>query len=70
MLSPLFYNKKYSENKILNIFKFKLKSINWGSNISALGGINIQTIKKTKNLKIKGLGFTANFFQKKEPTYI
>jgi len=70
MLSPLFYNKKYSVNKVLNICKFKLKSINWGNNICALGGINLQTIKKTRNLKIKGLGFTSNFFYKKKPTCI
>ena len=29
MLSPLFYNEKYSINKILNVLKFNNKKINW-----------------------------------------
>lgn len=45
MLSPLFYNKKYSLNKILGIARFNLITLNWKTNICALGGITYQNIK-------------------------
>ena len=45
MLSPLFYNKKYSLNKILGITKFNLITLNWKTNICALGGITSKNIK-------------------------
>lgn len=45
MLSPIFYNKKYSLNKILGISKFNLITLNWKINICALGGITSNNIK-------------------------
>lgn len=45
MLSPLFYNKKYSLNKILGITRFNLITLNWKTNICALGGITSKNIK-------------------------
>ena len=46
MLSPLFYNNKYTINKILNPLKFNLISKDWKIKISALGGINESNLKK------------------------
>jgi len=51
MLSPLFYNNKYSTNNILGPIRFNLITQNWKSEISGLGGINIKNIKRTKLLK-------------------
>jgi thiamine-phosphate pyrophosphorylase len=48
MLSPLFSNKKYSENKILNVLKFNLISRNWNRNLCALGGINEENLRRIK----------------------
>jgi len=50
MLSPLFYNIKYSLNHILNNVRFNLITNNWKTKICALGGINIKNIKKIKSL--------------------
>jgi thiamine monophosphate synthase len=48
MLSPLFSNKKYSENKILNVLKFNLICRNWNKKSCALGGINEENIRRIK----------------------
>jgi thiamine-phosphate pyrophosphorylase len=48
ILSPIFFNKKYSENKILKVLKFNLISRNWNENLCALGGINDANIRKIK----------------------
>jgi len=53
MLSPLFYNKKYSLNQILNTVKFNLITNDWKTQICALGGINIKNISKIKMLRKK-----------------
>ena len=45
MLSPIFYNKKYSSNKLLYVPRFNLISLNWKTNICALGGISNKNIK-------------------------
>ena len=45
IISPIFYNKKYSVNKILNPLKFNLLSLNWPKRKYALGGINIKNLK-------------------------
>ena len=71
MLSPLFYNEKYSTNRILNILKFNTKKLNWSVDICALGGINLTTIKKVKLLNITSIGsrkFILNS-QIKKPAY-
>lgn len=71
MLSPLFYNEKYSENKILNVLKFNNKKQNWKIEICALGGINLKTIKRIKLLNITSVGFRKFIFEpKKNPLTI
>jgi thiamine-phosphate pyrophosphorylase len=57
MLSPLFYNEKYTVNKILNVLKFNNKKNNWNIDVCALGGINPKNIKKIKLLNITKIGF-------------
>ena len=56
MLSPLFYNEKYTINKILNVLKFNNKKINWKIDVCALGGISTKNIKKIKLLNITKIG--------------
>jgi thiamine monophosphate synthase len=57
MLSPLFYNEKYSINKILGILKFNNKALNWKTRLCALGGINYKNLKKIKLTKSEGIAF-------------
>ena len=60
MLSPLFFNQKYSKNKILYPLKFNLITLNWKSEICALGGINAYNINKTKILrKVNYIAFSS-----------
>ena len=56
MLSPIFYNKKYSVNKILNPIKFNLISQDWKVNLCALGGLAEENIGKIKMTKAKAIG--------------
>jgi len=56
MLSPIFYNIKYSTNKILNPIKFNLMTLNWNIKVCALGGINNKNIKKINLTKSKSIG--------------
>ena len=56
MLSPLFYNNKYTINKILNPLKFNLISKDWKINISALGGINESNLRKVFLTKTTMIG--------------
>jgi len=57
MLSPIFNNPKYSYNKILNIQKFNLMSMYWEKNLCALGGINLNNIKKIQCTKVKSIAY-------------
>ena len=66
MVSPLFYNAKYSINKILGINKFNLLTNSWKEKICALGGINSSNIKKIRMTKARSLA-SISFFQKKSP---
>lgn len=59
MLSPLFYNKKYSLNKILGICRFNLISINWKKQICALGGLNNNNLKKLKMTNVNSAAFIS-----------
>ena len=73
MLSPLFYNKKYSQNKILNVCKFNLISMNWESKICALGGINLNNLKKLNMTRSSAAAFISLMKQngqKKSPLTI
>ena len=70
-LSPLFYNEKYSKNKILGTTRFNLITKNWRSTIYALGGINKKNIKKTNLLQKNGgivfKNLIENIWNKKNP---
>jgi thiamine-phosphate pyrophosphorylase len=73
MLSPLFYNKKYSQNKILSVCKFNLISMNWGRKICALGGVNLNNLKKLNMTKSSAVAFVSLMKennQKKSPLTI
>ena len=59
MLSPLFYNKKYSINKILGTSKFRLITQGWKTGVCALGGINKTNINKVKLTKSNNIGFRS-----------
>jgi len=71
MLSPLFENKKYTSNKILNILRFNIKSLHWNIKLCALGGINSNTIKKVKLTKCIATSFKSFIFDPKikKPAY-
>jgi thiamine-phosphate pyrophosphorylase len=71
MLSPLFFNKKYSSNKILGITRFNLMSINWSLKLCALGGINLGNLRKLKMLKASSIAFISlmNSSKIKKPIY-
>ena len=56
VVSPLFYNDKYSKNQILNILKFNLLTKDWSISICALGGINLSNMKKVKLTKSNYVG--------------
>lgn len=71
MLSPLFFNEKYSTNKILNILRFNLKTLNWKIKPCALGGINSKTFKRIRLAKCMAIGFKKFIFDTeiKKPAY-
>lgn len=62
MLSPLFYNKKYSNNNILGTAKFRLISKNWKIDVCALGGINKANINKIKLIKTNNIAFRSMIY--------
>jgi len=64
MLSPIFYNDKYSQNQILNPIKFNLISLNWKTDICALGGISNKNINKIKITKTGSVGIKSWIFKK------
>ena len=59
MLSPIFFNKKYSQNKILGPIKFNLISLNWNCRICALGGIKLNNLKMINLTKVKAISFMS-----------
>ena len=59
MLSPIFYNKKYSVNKILNPIKFNLMSLDWKVDLCALGGLSEENIGKIKMTKAQTVGIKS-----------
>ena len=71
MLSPLFLNEKYSKNKILNVLKFNIKTLQWNIDLCALGGINAKTLKKVKLTKCRAIGFVKAIYSSKikKPAY-
>jgi thiamine-phosphate pyrophosphorylase len=56
-LSPLFFNPKYSTNKILGSVRFNLISKMWDTNLCALGGIKKNNIKKLNLIKVSSIAF-------------
>ena len=56
-LSPIFLNPKYSQNQVLNIQKFNIISLNWMTNLCALGGINKNNFKKIMCTRANGVAF-------------
>jgi thiamine monophosphate synthase len=62
MLSPLFYNKKYSNNNILGTAKFRLISRDWKIDVCALGGINKTNINKIKLIKTNNIAFRSMIY--------
>jgi 2-keto-3-deoxy-6-phosphogluconate aldolase len=64
MLSPIFYNNKYSQNQILNPIKFNLLSLNWKTAVCALGGISNRNINKLKITKTKTVGIKSWVYEK------
>ena len=64
MLSPIFYNDKYSQNQILNPIKFNLMSLNWKTKICALGGISNENIRRLKITKARSIGIKSWVYKK------
>ena len=64
MLSPIFYNNKYSQNKILNPIRFNLMSLNWKTEVCALGGISDENTNKIKSTKVKSIGIKSWIYRK------
>jgi thiamine monophosphate synthase len=72
MLSPIFFNKKYSLNKILGPIKFNLITLNWNCKVCALGGIKLSNLKMINLTKAKAISFMSLINSddlKKKPTY-
>jgi thiamine monophosphate synthase len=59
MLSPIFFNKKYSPIKILGPIKFNLITLNWNCKICALGGIKFNNLKKINLTRAKSISFKS-----------
>jgi thiamine monophosphate synthase len=56
-LSPIFYTKKYSKNKIMGLIRFNLISLGWKIKLCALGGIKNYNIKKILLTKAQSVGY-------------
>jgi len=71
MLSPLFFNIKYSKNKILGPIKFNLISNSWNNNLCALGGVSSKTLNKIKLTRASSIAFISLILepQIKKPAY-
>ena len=59
MLSPIFYNNKYSPNEILFVPRFNLITLSWKRSIAALGGINFKNLKLVNLTKSKSIGIKS-----------
>lgn len=58
-LSPIFFNKKYSINKILGVIKFKIISKDWKNEVIPLSGINQRNIKQALLANKKQIAFRS-----------
>jgi thiamine-phosphate pyrophosphorylase len=72
VFSPLFYNEKYSLNKILSVIKFNLITLNWRKKISAMGGIKYENVKKIQITNCDSISFIKFLedFKIKKPFYL
>jgi thiamine monophosphate synthase len=68
MLSPIFYNDKYSNHKILNQIKFNLITLNWKTKICALGGISYKNVMLINLTKSTSIGIKS-LIAKKKPVH-
>ena len=59
MLSPIFFNKKYSLNKILGPIKFNLITLNWNCKICALGGIKLNNFRMINLTRAGSISFMS-----------
>lgn len=66
-LSPLFFNNKFSKNKILGIKKFMLFKTNLNYSFAALGGIEEKDINKLNLMKVGSFGFISLLHKKTRP---
>jgi thiamine monophosphate synthase len=57
IFSPIFSNKKYTNNQLLGVVKFNLISNHWRENTFAMGGIISSNFKRIKETKASGIGF-------------
>ena len=57
ILSPIFFNPKYSKNKILGPTKFNLISLRWKGGLCAMGGVNNENVKLVNLTKAKSVAF-------------
>ena len=57
ILSPIFFNPKYSKNKILGPTKFNLISLQWSTNLCAMGGITNKNVKLVNLTKANSIAF-------------
>ena len=71
-LSPLFENKKYSNNKLLGVNKFNLMSNKWTANLVALAGINEKNYKKVFMTRCVSVAFNSWIISQKtkKPAHI
>jgi len=58
-ISPVFFNSKFSKNKILGLNKFNLIKLRLKKKIYALSGVNKKTVKLLKNSNCEGAGFIS-----------
>jgi len=72
MLSPLFFNEKYSSNQILGVIKFNLIAKYWKNELCALGGINLNNFKKIRMCKVSSVAFISLIYSPeiKKPIYL
>ena len=66
-LSPIFYNPKFSKNKILGVIKFNLITRFWIGGLCALGGINKTNIKRIGITKASNIAFQRYITKQKNP---
>jgi thiamine monophosphate synthase len=59
ILSPIFFNKKYTKNQLIGVIKFNLISNHWKEDIFAMGGINYSNFRRIKETKARGIGFNS-----------